>query len=87
MARQDRASRRHHHPTNLPAGGSSGNPVVDIEATNVDVQPNGLLNCVMLEITDPSGAGFRACLDLDQAIDMALRLTGAAIRLRRILTP
>jgi hypothetical protein len=65
-----------------PSGGSPGNPVVDVEATNVDVAPDFTLNAVRLEVTDQAGDGFRTFFSFDQALDTAMRIIGSIARLR-----
>jgi hypothetical protein len=36
-----------------------GNPIVDVEAVNISVQPDAGLNVVELTVTDATGDGFR----------------------------
>jgi hypothetical protein len=59
-----------------------GNPITDVEATNVAVHGNAGLNAVELTVTDAVGDGFRTLFGLDQAIDVAMRLIGSVARLR-----
>ena len=40
------------------------------------------LNAVALEVTDQTGSGLRTYFGLDQALDVALRLVAAVLRLR-----
>ena len=63
----------------------SGNPVItDAEAAHVGVRPEFDLNAVGLEITDQDGEGFRTLLGWEQAMDLALRIAVAVMRLRGI---
>ena len=63
----------------------SGNPAIsDVEAAHVGVRPEFGLTAVEVEIADQDGAGFRALLSWDQAMEFALRIAVAVIRLRGI---
>jgi hypothetical protein len=47
------------------------------------VQP--VLAAVEVEVVHPVGDGFRILLDLGLTLDLALRLVGSAMRLRRLI--
>jgi len=53
-----------------------------IEAAHFTAKPKPALHAVRLEIADQHGRGFRAYLGHDQALDWAMRIVGAAARLR-----
>jgi hypothetical protein len=59
-----------------------GNPITDVEATNVDVRGDAGLNAVEMTVTDARGDGFRTYFGLDQALDVVLRVVAAVARLR-----
>ena len=73
------------------ASGSTGphNPtIVDVAPDVISIGPDFLVGGVAFELFDlNANAGFRTILDVGDALDAALRMVGAAIRLRRILTP
>jgi hypothetical protein len=63
----------------------SGNPTItNMEAAHVGVRPEFDLNAVELEVVDQDGEGFRTLLGWERGMDLALRVTGAVIRLRGI---
>jgi hypothetical protein len=63
-----------------------GNPgIVDLEVAVLDVRPQPLLAAVEVEVVNPAGSGFRILLDLGLTLDLALRLVGSAMRLRRLI--
>jgi hypothetical protein len=76
MGSDDRSAPAGHH-----------NPVTDVEATHVGVTLDVALNAVAFEVTDGSGTGFRTLLDLDQALDAALRLVSSVMRLKGLAAP
>ena len=73
------------------ASGSTGphNPtIVEVAPDVISIGPDFLVGGVAFELFDSNAnAGFRTILDVGDALDAALRMVGAAIRLRRILTP
>jgi hypothetical protein len=60
--------------------------VNEIEVGTLDVTPDYVLEAVRLEIVNPAGDGIRVWVDMPLALDLALRLIGAYMRLRG-LTP
>ena len=44
-----------------------------------------VLNAIQVEIANPTGDGIRILLDLGLTLDLALRLVGSAMRLRRLI--
>jgi hypothetical protein len=75
-------------PTSTP-GGSSGNPtIIELAPDVVTIGPDYNTAGVAFEIHDTSADTIvRTQFDIGDALDAALRMVGAAIRLRRILTP
>ena len=70
--------------TTPPAGG--GNPgIVDLEVAHLDVRIQPILNAVQVEVANPAGDGFRILMDLGLTLDLAMRLVGSAMRLRRLI--
>ena len=70
------------------ASGPTGphNPgIVDLEVAFLDVRPQPILNAIQVEIANPAGDGFRILLDLGLTLDLALRLVGSAMRLRKLI--
>ena len=68
------------------SGGSPGNPgIIDLEVATLDVRVQPVLAAVQVEIANPAGDGFRILLDLGMTLDLALRLVGNAMRLRRLI--
>lgn len=59
--------------------------IVEVEATNVEVQPRAILAAVELTVTNAAGDGFRTFLDPAAALDLSLRLLGACMRLRGLV--
>jgi hypothetical protein len=59
-----------------------GNPIVDVEAVNISVQPDAGLNLVELTVTDATGDGLRTLFSFDQTLNAAMRMIGAIARLR-----
>jgi hypothetical protein len=49
--------------------------------------PDAALNAVVLEVADQTGARFRTFLDLNQALDIALRLIAGVMRLKGLAAP
>ena len=70
----------HLRPVELP-----GNPIVDLEVAFLDVKVQPVLAAVQVEIADPSGSGFRILMDLPLTLDLAIRLVGSAMRLRKLI--
>jgi hypothetical protein len=57
-------------------------------APDVTIGPDFLVGGVAFELFDSNAnAGIRTILDVGDALDAALRMVGAAIRLRRLFTP
>ena len=59
--------------------------ILDLEVASLEVRPVPVLNAVQVEIASPTGDGFRILLDLGLTLDLALRLVGSAMRLRRLI--
>jgi hypothetical protein len=76
--------------TNVPPGGSSGNPpsITEIAPDVVTIGPDYTVGGVAFEVFDSNAnAGFRTMLDPGDALDAALRLVGSVLRLHRLITP
>jgi hypothetical protein len=72
---------------NPSSGGSPGNPgVVEIEPVHGAVAPDWGRWRVTLEMVDRAGDGFKTIFDVGDALDTALRMVGAVMKLRG-LTP
>ena len=70
--------------TTPPAGG--GNPtIVDLEVATLDVRVQPILQAVQVDIANPAGDGFRILMDLPLTLDLAMRLVGSAMRLRKLI--
>ena len=70
--------------TTPPAGG--GNPgIIDLEVATLDVRVQPVLAAVQMEIPNPTGDGFRVLMDLPLTLDLAMRLVGSAMRLRKLI--
>ena len=73
------------------SGSSSGpgNPTItELAPDVVSIGPDYGTGGVVFEVYDATAnAGFRTLHDVGDALDAALRLVGAAIRLRRLMTP
>jgi hypothetical protein len=57
------------------------NPITDIEPDQIEVRPDLDVGGVAVEIIGRDGRGFRTMLDWQVALDTALRMAGAALRL------
>ena len=71
-------------------GGSSGKPptITELAPDVVTIGPDFSTGGIAFEVYDATAnAGFRMLLDVDDALDAAWRLVGAAIRLRRLMIP
>jgi hypothetical protein len=67
-----------------PTGG--GNPgIIDLEVAVLDVRAQPVLAAVQVEVANPAGDGVRILLDLGLTLDLAMRLVGTAMRLRRLI--
>jgi hypothetical protein len=66
-----------------------GNPtIVELAPDVVSVGPDYGTGGVAFEVFDSNAnTAFRTQFDVGDALDAALRLVGASIRLRRLLTP
>jgi hypothetical protein len=71
------------------SGGSPGNPtIIELAPDVVSVAPDFGTGGVQFEVFDSNAnTAFRTLFDVGDALDAALRLVGAAIRLRRLMTP
>jgi hypothetical protein len=66
--------------------GSGGNPQIhDVEPDQVEIKADQTVGGVSVEVVDSTGFGFRTILDWPQALDSALRLAGACMKLRGIV--
>jgi hypothetical protein len=71
-------------------GGASGQPpsITEIAPDVVTIGPDYGVGGIAFEVFDSSAnAGFRTILDPGDALDAALRLLGAVLRLHRLITP
>ena len=59
--------------------------IVDLEVAHLEVRPQPILNAIEVAIASPTGDGVRILLDLGLTLDLALRLVGSAMRLRRLI--
>jgi hypothetical protein len=78
-------------PTNPTAGNPSGNPSIsginDLEIGTIDIAPDYPLAAVRIELVSPTGDGIRCWIDYGLALDVALRIATACMRLRGIAGP
>jgi hypothetical protein len=76
---------------NVPPAGGAGNPppiITDVAPDVITIGPDYMTGGVAFELYDATAnVGFRTTFDVGDALDVALRLGGACIRLRRLLTP
>jgi hypothetical protein len=68
-------------------GGPSSNPpsisgIVDLEVDVLDIELDYALNAVKITVLNPAGDGILCWLDMPLALDAALRLVAAHMRLR-----
>ena len=70
-------------------GDPPGNPtIIELAPDVITIGPDYLTGGVAFEVFDSNAnTAFRTQFDVGDALDAALRMVGAAIRLRRILTP
>jgi hypothetical protein len=73
--------------TSLPAGGLPGNPDIftrlhAISELALQVAPNVALDMVEVALASVGMVDLRLNLDRDAALDLAMRLTGAVMRLK-----
>ena len=71
-------------------GGTSGNPptITEIAPDVITIGPDYRTGGIAFELYDASAnVGFRTIFDVGDALDAAMRMIGAAMRLRRLLTP
>jgi hypothetical protein len=78
-----------HGTSNLPPGGSSGNPQIhDIAPDVITIGPDYSVGGDAFEVYDASAnVAFRTMLDVGDALDAALRMVAAVMRLRHIIRP
>ena len=71
------------------SGSGPGNPAITELAPDViTIGPDYNTGGVVFEVYDATAnAGFKTILDVGDALDAALRMVAACIRLRRLLTP
>lgn len=71
------------------SGRSPGSPtIVELAPDEITIGPDFSTGGVAFEVFDSdANMAFRTQFDVGEALDAALRIVGAAIRLRRILTP
>jgi hypothetical protein len=73
----------------LPPSGSGGNPTIhDVAPDVITVGPDYSVGGVAFEIFDSSAnVAFRTLFDPGDALDVALRMVAAVMRLRHIIVP
>ena len=71
------------------SGSGPSNPtIIELAPDVVTIGPDYLTGGVAFEVFDSNAnTAFRTQFDVGDALDAALRMVGAAIRLRRLLTP
>jgi hypothetical protein len=66
---------------NPPGNPPSLSGIVDLEIDQLDLRPDYAFNAVQVEIVNPTGDGVRCWFDLGLALDFALRMVAACMRL------
>jgi hypothetical protein len=73
--------------TSTPGSWPGNTGIIDLLPDVLDVRPNYALNAVQIEIVNQDANGVRVLLDLGAALDLAMRLVAACMRLRGLTTP